>query len=243
MALGRRKVALADQDAWVFNRMAHVYDARPPYPAALIDALAALGQSALDLGAGIGHIALPLAALGRQVTAVEPAREMLALLERRAEEQSLSVRAVHAQAEALPFTDKFDLVIVADALHFLDAERAGSEIARVRKGPLAIVSARFADAPYMQALTALMEESAPRRVRRTDGNLAQLTALAGVQRAHSETFLDHHPLSQSELARLLATISFIGPAMNAERTAIFQERVAALGPATFSRELTLTVYR
>ena len=43
--------------------MADVYDARPAYPNGLIDALAELarGRRVADLGAGIGHVALPLA--------------------------------------------------------------------------------------------------------------------------------------------------------------------------------------
>jgi ubiquinone/menaquinone biosynthesis C-methylase UbiE len=243
MALGRRKVALADQARWVFNRMADVYDARPPYPPALIAQLARPGARVLDLAAGIGHVALPLAALGHEVTAVEPARAMLSRLERRAAEQSLTVRAVHAQAEALPFERAaFELVVIADALHFLDAERVGHEVARVLApgGTLAIVSVELADTPYMNALTALMREAAPRKPRHTAGALAQLSALVGATLQPSE-FTDEHPLARAELERLLATISFIGPAMNAERSAAFLARVAALGPASWSRRFTLHV--
>ncbi|HVU51011.1 MAG TPA: methyltransferase type 11, partial [Polyangia bacterium] len=74
MSLGRRKVRLEDASRWVFNRMAEVYDARPPYPTALVDALSALapaGAPVADLGAGTGHLALPLAARGLDVTAIE----------------------------------------------------------------------------------------------------------------------------------------------------------------------------
>jgi 2-oxoisovalerate dehydrogenase E2 component (dihydrolipoyl transacylase) len=81
MSLGRRKVRLDEASRWVFNRMADVYDARPPYPAALIDALCDLagppGARIADLGAGTGHLALPLAARGYDVTAVEETRQMM----------------------------------------------------------------------------------------------------------------------------------------------------------------------
>ena len=79
MSLGRRKVGLDDPTRWVFNRMADVYDARPAYPLGLIDALAELATGRLvgDLGAGIGHVALPLAQRGFDVIAIEPAQTML----------------------------------------------------------------------------------------------------------------------------------------------------------------------
>ena len=66
MGRKRRQVGLDDPTRWVFNRMADVYDARPAYPAALLDALVALapGSRVLDLGAGTGKLALPLAARG-----------------------------------------------------------------------------------------------------------------------------------------------------------------------------------
>lgn len=225
--------------------MAHAYDARPPYPGALIEAIAGLGERVLDLGAGIGHLALPLAALGRRVTAVEPARAMLARLQQRAEEQALVLEAVHAQAESLPLaTGSFNLVLIADALHFLDAERTGHEVARVlaSAGALAIVTVELADTPYMNALTALMREAAPRKPRQTTGTLAQLAALVGVSLRQQE-FTDEHALSSSELERLLATISFVGPAMNVERTQRFLQRVAALGPPSWARRFVLHVGR
>ena len=73
MSLGRRKVGIDEPARWIFNRMADVYDARPPYPAALIDALAELagpaGATVADLGAGTGHLTLPLAAQGYDIAA------------------------------------------------------------------------------------------------------------------------------------------------------------------------------
>lgn len=42
MGRKRRQVGLDDPTRWVFNHMADVYDARPAYPAALLEALVAL---------------------------------------------------------------------------------------------------------------------------------------------------------------------------------------------------------
>lgn len=241
VALGRRKVSLADPSRWVFNRMAAVYDARPPYPEALVTALAPLGPRVLELGAGIGHLALPLAARGCQVTAIEPAAEMLDRLTRRA--AGLPIRGVHAQAEALPVEGPFELALIADALHFVDAERTGLELARVRATALAIVRVEPAHTPYMDALGALIAASAPRRMRATQGNEAQIAALAGVTLARSELFHDEHALDAAAMMRLLSTISFVGPAMNEQRRERFHADVLALGPARYARRFTLSLYR
>src|SRR6266404_5525488 len=182
MSLGRRKVGLDDQTRWVFNRMADVYPARPPYPPALIDALADLARAAGpgarvgDLGAGIGHVALPLAARGFDVTAVEPAASMLAELRATAGRRNLPVRAFHAAAEALPVaTASLDLVVVADALHFLDAELTAREIARVLApgGALAVVTCDFAETRYMRDVVRVMNDAVPRRPRALNQQLVQ----------------------------------------------------------------------
>src|SRR5580692_11719962 len=106
MSLGRRKVGLDDPSRWAPNRLKEIYDARPAYPRALIDALAELagptGSRIGDLGAGVGHLALPLAARGFEVMAIEAAQEMLDRLRAAADAQRTPLRALHAAVEALP---------------------------------------------------------------------------------------------------------------------------------------------
>ena len=91
--------------------MADVYDARPAYPAALIDALvdvaAPVGRRVVDVGAGIGHLALPLAARGVEVVAIEPALAMLDRLRAAACDRGLTLSAVHAAAETLRIRELF----------------------------------------------------------------------------------------------------------------------------------------
>jgi ubiquinone/menaquinone biosynthesis C-methylase UbiE len=244
---GRRRVRVEDSASWVFNRMAHAYTARPAYPAPLIRALVALaggaGARALDVGAGIGHLALPLAAQGLVVTAVEPAHAMLAELEAQARAQQLSLTALLGTAEELPVADSsMDLVVIADALHFMDAALTGREAGRVLlpQGALAIVQCELADTPFMNELVALMEESAPRRPRAVANATREVAALARVQALDEQRFLDEVPVDHATLERILRSISFIGPAMNAQRFSVFRERVRALSPApVWTRLITL----
>lgn len=250
MALGRRKIRLEDASAWVFNRMADVYDARPPYPDSLVAYLAALAGvrgRVGDIGAGIGHLTLPLAERGFDVVAIEPAEAMLARLQARASARALTVRAHHATAETLPLeAGSLDLVLVADALHFLDAQRAGREIGRVLapKGALAIVLCQLADTPYMRALAEIMEASAPRRPRAVTQSLTQLAAEASVALVDQQSFVDHTPVDGDTLERILRSISFIGPAMNEERFESFRRRVHALSDApVWSRQFVVRAGR
>lgn len=243
----RRQVGIEDESAWVFNRMADVYDARPPYPTALVDALAELarakGLRIADLGAGIGHLSLPLAERGFEVTAVEPARLMLDRLQLAAHHRGLSVKAVHGAAEDLPLeTASFDLVLIADALHFIDTELAAREIARVLapRGILALVICDPSPTPFMLEVARLMEESAPRRPRPMASRSAQLSGVSKIPLRRKLNFHDETPLTPALLERLLGSISFIGPAMNPERTAVFRQRLHSLPfPPIWARTFTL----
>lgn len=82
----------------------------------------------LDLGAGTGKLTSTLAAIGTDVTAVEPDPAMLAEL------RGLlpGVRSRPGSAEAIPLPDaSVDAVLVGQALHWFDMAVAGPEIFRV----------------------------------------------------------------------------------------------------------------
>jgi len=227
--------------------MADVYGARPAYPVALVEQLVALASpprnELLDLGAGTGHLALPLAERGCTVTALEPAATMLARLQLKAADRGLAITALHASAEQIPLaTASQDVVVIADALHFMDAERTGLELARVLRpgGVCALVGAELADTTYMTSVQQLMQDAAPRRPRATAGTLTQLTRLAGVTLTDEATFEDATQVDPERLEQIVRSISFIGPAMSPERFSAFARDLHALpGPAVWSRRFKL----
>ncbi len=250
MSIGRRAVSLGDTTSWVFNRMVDAYEARPAYPDALIDEVcgAVPAQSrALDVGAGLGHLALPLAQTGLRVAALEPAVHMLQRLQSKAQATHVDLELVHGQAELLPFADKmFDLVLLADALHFLDSERAAREMARVLadKGTLAVVVCEFAPTPFMTELRTIMESAAPRRPRNVEQSLTELFAVSGLRLPSPVCWVQELEVDEATLYGILGSISFIGPAMNATRAAAFRERVNAIPhPRRWARRVCLYMAR
>jgi SAM-dependent methyltransferase len=113
-----------------FGQVAAAYaEHRPGYADAAVDwALAPVGGGRLlDLGAGTGKLTAALAGRG-QVIAVEPDPAMLDELRR----QLPGVDAMVGSAESIPVPDgSIDAVLIGQAWHWFDRERAEPELARV----------------------------------------------------------------------------------------------------------------
>ncbi len=127
-----------------FGDVASGYDrARPDYPAAILDQLVATtglgpGVTVLDLAAGTGKLTRQLAALGAEVTAVEPSAGMRDQLEVAVP----GVQVVDGTAESIPqASSSIDVVTVAQAFHWFETRPALDELARVLRpgGWLALV--------------------------------------------------------------------------------------------------------
>lgn len=115
-----------------FGAQASAYaEHRPDYPmAALHWGLPEGANRVLDLAAGTGKLTAGLLALGLAVTAVEPDAEMRAELVRRYP----GVPAFEGTAEQIPLGDgEVDSVLVGQAFHWFDVQRALTEIARVTR--------------------------------------------------------------------------------------------------------------
>ena len=122
---------------------------RPGYPDAVLDAmLAPLAGSAptlraIDLGAGTGKLSSALAERGLEVTAVDTSEAMLEVARARGgtiTAGSLATRLARAEETGLPAASA-ELVTVAQAWHWVDAQAASAEVARLLApgGVLALV--------------------------------------------------------------------------------------------------------
>lgn len=113
-----------------FGAQAAAYErGRPSYPPEAIDWLLPRGaHTVLDLGAGTGKLTTRLVERGLDVIAVDPIPEMLEVLT-----GSLpDTPALLGTAEEIPLADdSVDAVLVAQAWHWFDPERAVKEVTRV----------------------------------------------------------------------------------------------------------------
>ncbi|HEY6100553.1 MAG TPA: class I SAM-dependent methyltransferase [Anaeromyxobacter sp.] len=233
--MSRRGATPSDPTCWVFNRLAEDYRRRPGYAPALAARLLELaggrGARIADLGAGTGLLAVPLARLGARVHAVEPATAMLDVL--REDARGLDVVPVLATAEesGLP-GGAFDLVLIADAVQWVDAERAGREVARLLApgGTLAAVVPALVDTPFLRALEARIAEANP-KARRAPPPVARLFAVAGLPQPPEERFDDSVVLDPERLEAVLRSLSYVGPALGPRRLGALLKDVRALGGA------------
>ncbi len=113
-----------------FGAQAAAYErGRPSYPPEAIDWLLPAGaRDVLDLGAGTGKLTTRLVERGLNVVAVDPIAEMLEVLSTALPQTP----ALLGTAEEIPLPDNsVDAVLVAQAWHWVDPERAIPEVARV----------------------------------------------------------------------------------------------------------------
>jgi SAM-dependent methyltransferase len=131
----------------VFNEVADLYDAvRPGYPAAVIGAAIAgaalpAGGRILEIGCGTGQITLPFAELGFRILALEPGDALAALAARKCRAHP-RVTVLETSFEAWSGDNQaFDLVVSAQAFHWIDPDYGCAKAASVLRpgGAIALI--------------------------------------------------------------------------------------------------------
>ncbi|MEJ3404001.1 class I SAM-dependent methyltransferase [Rathayibacter sp. YIM 133350] len=140
-----------------FRENAGGYDAhRPGYPRESVQWLLGDAHDVADIGAGTGKLTRELVELGANVTAIDPAPEMLHVLGERLPQ----LTRLEGAAENLPLPDaSMDLITFAQAWHWVDVDAATREALRVLrpKGRLGLIwNTRDESVPWVDALSAAM---------------------------------------------------------------------------------------
>lgn len=211
---------LTAEQAASFGAAATEYErSRPSYPDAAVDWIVAAGaRAALDVGAGTGKLTRALLERGLEVSAVEPSDGMRRTLEA----ELPAARALAGIAEALPLADaSVDLVTCAQAWHWVDAERATAEAARVLRpgGRLACVwNLRDDRCDWMRALSGLLERLGAHNVVEDDFGF-------GGRFGPTESFAVRwsRPMTPERLVELFSTRSYVIVAPEPERRRLLSE--------------------
>ena len=219
----------------VFERLADDYRARPPYPEALVARLSELageGRPVVDLGAGTGLLAAPLARAGHPVLAVEPARAMLAACAEAC--AGLPVLPVLAPAESTGLgAVGAGLVLLADAVHWVRPDAAGGEARGLlaSDGVAAVVAPEPMDTRFMRGLRALLVSANPKaRSLSPPARTRQFLVLAaGPGRPREELWEQRVLLDPEALRRVVRSLSYGGPALGPARLGRLLAEVDALG--------------
>jgi len=235
-----------------FGAAADAYErGRPSYPQEVVDHVVRTltvgpGRAVLDLGAGTGKLTRLLEPTGASIVAVEPVDAMRAELERRCP----SVRALAGTAESIPLEDaSVDAVVVAQAFHWFDGERALSEIHRVLrpKGRLCMLwNVRDETVDWVARLTGIIDahrDGAPRYHTGEWRRPFERTGLFGP--LHRWRTAHTHQMEAEAVVDRVASISFIA-ALDDERRADVCDRVRELirtHPDLASRERISFPYR
>jgi SAM-dependent methyltransferase len=122
-----------------FDEVAELYDrARPAYPSAVLDEVAALGPRILEIGPGTGQATRALVERGADVTAVELGSNLAATARRNVPE----ARIVVADFDTWESEQAgFDAVVAFNCFHWLDPDAKYAKAARLLRpgGALAVV--------------------------------------------------------------------------------------------------------
>jgi SAM-dependent methyltransferase len=150
-----------------FGDDAEQYDrARPSYPAAAVDAVIEGGNTrrVLDVGCGTGIASQLFLDRGCEVVGVEPDERMAAVARRR------GVNVVVSPFESWPApADPFDLVVSAQAWHWIDQDIAPGAAAEALRpgGRLALLSNGYEKGTLREDLAAVYREHAPQIIDKT----------------------------------------------------------------------------
>jgi SAM-dependent methyltransferase len=241
-----------DVAATGFDAQADAYErARPSYPS---DAVAwfvehlrlAPGATVVDLAAGTGKFTRLLTPSGAQLIAVEPVEGMARVLRSTVP----GVPLASSTAEALPFAaGSLDVVTVAQAFHWFDADVAFAELRRVLRpgGRVGLVwNGRDRTVDWVNDVWSIMDRVEKRAPWRSDQwHDSALGERPGFGPLHHAVF--HHEQHQSpdDVVERVRSVSHVAVLPSSEQEQVLDEVRALLAsnPATRGCDVLAIPYR
>ena len=192
--------------------------ARPPYPAVIFDVLRSEGaigpgRRILEVGAGAGLATRELVASGSHVVAVEPGRDLSALLQEAVPGAQIMCSTIE-DANLPP--EAFDSVVAATSMHWVDLAVALPKLhSAVRSGGmLAAFRTIFGDATVhtefrerVKQIVAAREQLSDRPSPETRPTMAELSAGGHFEPVRSERWRWRIDLTADQVTRLFSTFS------------------------------------
>ncbi len=235
-----------------FSDSADYEAARPSYPpeavAWLVEQLGITSSSRVaDLAAGTGKLTRLLASTGAFVFGIEPVAGMRATYRSVLPDTPL----IAATAEALALRDEsLDAVVVAQAWHWFDHERASAEVARVVRpgGGLGLMwNARDRSVPWVDEVWSIMdrvEKHAPWR-NHDEWRDSANRPTPGFSNKRMAQFQHEQQITPEGVVQRMASVSHVAVLPEAERAVVLDEvrQVLATNPAVAGREVVAIPYR
>ena len=215
------RTAARARQAASFDSAADVYErSRPGYPDPVVDwLLATRPRAVLDLGSGTGKLTRALVGRVERLTAVDPSPRMLEQLRAAVP----GVPTAIGTAEAIPLPDaSVDAVLVAQAWHWVDQDRAVPEVARVLRpgGVLGLVwNTRDESVGWVRRLSAILAPDAAGR--RSPGEEHTVPTRLGPVVATTHRW--SQPFDRAALHQLLLSRSYVITASDERRRELLAE--------------------
>ena len=234
-----------------FGEAADYEAARPSYPPDAVAWLAselgiAPGRRVCDLAAGTGKLTRLLVPLGASVLAAEPVGGMRAQFRGVLPEVPL----LATTAEQLAFADaSLDAVLVAQAWHWFDHDRAAAEVARVLRGGggIGLVwNARDRSIDWVDEIWTIMDRVEKRAPWRNHEQWRDsVREMPGFGPVRTTQFFHDQPLTPEAVVQRVASVSHVAVLPDDEKTAVLDEvrAVLATHPATKGQSTVALRYR